>query len=137
MKIGISGKMVLMLLAVSLLLVGAMAAAMNWSFQKGFLDYSATSFTNEGGFYWASTTHATYSSSGVSATYVSFGRLLGYYNSAIVDVHGAGAQRSNHKSDIAVQADGVADVGHGSFYYHGPQGDLLRLDNMVRCVRDL
>jgi two-component system sensor histidine kinase BaeS len=31
--------MVLILLATSLLLVGAMAVAMNWSFQKGFLDY--------------------------------------------------------------------------------------------------
>ena len=39
MRIGITGKMVLVLLATSLLLVGAMAAAINWSFQKGFLDY--------------------------------------------------------------------------------------------------
>ncbi len=104
--------------------------------------FNATSFSNEAGetdwgFYWASTTHATYAGSGASATYVSFGRALGYFNSAVVDVHGAGAQRSNHKSDITVQAMGIADVGYGAFYYHGPQGDLLRLDNRVRCVRTL
>jgi hypothetical protein len=58
---------------------------------------------------------------------------LGRAGSAI----GAGAQRSNHKSDISAQADSVADEGFGSFYYHGPQGDILRLANMVRCVRNL
>ncbi len=104
--------------------------------------FNATAFTNERGetdwgYYWASTTHATFTGLGDSATYIAFGRALGYFNSALIDVHGAGAQRSNHKSNISVQSDGVADVGFGSFYYHGPQGDLLRLDNMVRCVRSL
>ncbi|MES9941811.1 MAG: DUF1566 domain-containing protein [Candidatus Thiodiazotropha sp. 6PLUC2] len=102
--------------------------------------FNATSFTNEGGeedwgAYWASTTHATSEGMGFSATYLSFGRSLGYFNSEVVDVHGAGAQRSNHKSDITFQADGSANEGFGTFYYHGPQGDILRLDNMVRCVR--
>jgi two-component system sensor histidine kinase BaeS len=39
MKLGITGKMVLILLASSILLIAAMALAMNWSFQKGFIDY--------------------------------------------------------------------------------------------------
>lgn len=39
MRIGITSKMVLVLLATSILLVGAMAAAMRLSFQKGFIDY--------------------------------------------------------------------------------------------------
>ncbi len=39
MRIGITSKMVLVLLAISTLLVGAMAAAMRLSFQKGFIDY--------------------------------------------------------------------------------------------------
>jgi len=39
MRIGITSKMVLVILATSILLVGAMAVAMRWSFQKGFIDY--------------------------------------------------------------------------------------------------
>ena len=39
MKLGITGKMVLILLATSVLLVAVMVLAMNWSFQKGFIDY--------------------------------------------------------------------------------------------------
>ena len=39
MRIGIAGKMVVILLATSSLLVAVMAVAMNWSFQKGFRDY--------------------------------------------------------------------------------------------------
>jgi len=101
----------------------------------------ATSFTNEAGekdwgFYWASTSHVNDMGLGDNGIYVAFGRALGYFNGEVVDVHGAGAQRSNGKSDITRQADGTANVGYGAFYYHGPQGDLLRLDNMVRCVRD-
>ncbi|MES9854785.1 MAG: DUF1566 domain-containing protein [Candidatus Thiodiazotropha sp. L084R] len=104
--------------------------------------FNATSFTNEGGetdwgFYWASTTHATSSGMGDAATYVAFGRALGYFNTEVVDVHGAGAQRSNHKSDITSQAQGSANEGFGAFYFMGPQGDILRLDNMARCVRTL
>jgi hypothetical protein len=72
---------------------------------------------------------------------MSFGRALGYFEQtpgagySLTDVHGAGAQRSNGKQSITGDADGSADLGSGTFYYHGPQGDILRLDNMVRCVR--
>jgi hypothetical protein len=103
--------------------------------------FNATAITSEDGktdwgYYWASTTHTSYGGHGTSGTYVSFGRALGYFDSALTDVHGAGAQRSNHKSDNT--SDGTAtalNLGYGTFYYKGPQGDILRIDNMVRCVR--
>lgn len=46
-------------------------------------------------------------------------------NYQFLDVHGAGAQRSDPK------AGNPADYPHG----HGPQGDDVRIYNYVRCVR--
>ncbi|MFI3281799.1 MAG: DUF1566 domain-containing protein [Rikenellaceae bacterium] len=44
-----------------------------------------------------------------------------------IDVHGAGSQRSDPKDgDPSVYANG-----------HGPQGDVIRINNYVRLVRDL
>jgi hypothetical protein len=91
--------------------------------------FSVTSITNEAGeadypFYWSSTTHADSSGRGSFAAYVSFGKALGYMNSW-VDVHGAGAQRSDPKTGSA------SEYPQG----HGPQGDAVRVDNYVRCVR--
>jgi len=51
---------------------------------------------------------------------------MGYMNGAWVDVHGAGAQRSDPK------AGNPADYPTG----HGPQGDAIRILNYVRLVRD-
>jgi hypothetical protein len=108
--------------------------------------FSATSFTNEEGvtdwgFYWASTTHIKYDGLGDVGIYLSFGRALGYFDQGsgaeVVDVHGAGAQRSNSKNNSAAFASGTANVGYGDFYYNGPQGDILRHDNRVRCVTDI
>ncbi len=76
------------------------------------------------GFYWSSTTHANMMS-GDHAAYVSFGEALGYMNGSWMDVHGAGAQRSDPKVDSAAQYP----TGHG------PQGDAIRGENLVRCVR--
>jgi hypothetical protein len=45
----------------------------------------------------------------------------------LLDVHGAGAQRSDPK------AGNASDFPHG----RGPQGDVIRIDNYVRCVRDI
>ena len=104
--------------------------------------FNSTAFTNEEGiedwgFYWASTTHVSNGGDGSNATYVSFGRALGYMNDAILDVHGAGAQRSNDKVNLATEpAASVITTDTSSFYIKGPQGDILRLDNKVRCVRD-
>ena len=73
--------------------------------------------------FWSSTTHANQMSGG-NATYVSFGRSLGYMNNQWIDVHGAGSQRSDPKTGSA------SDYPTG----HGPQGDAIRIENYVRCV---
>ncbi|WP_022850868.1 DUF1566 domain-containing protein [Limisalsivibrio acetivorans] len=104
--------------------------------------FSSTSFLNEEGatdwgYYWSSTTHASYGGNGRSGSYVSFGRALGYMNGNIMDVHGAGAQRSNSKqTENGEGAETALDYEGDTFYYKGPQGDIQRIDNMVRCVRD-
>ncbi len=75
-------------------------------------------------YYWTSTTH--YDGQGpVKAVYISFGEALGYMNGHWIDVHGAGAQRSDPKSG------NPADYVNG----FGPQGDAIRIDNYVRLVR--
>lgn len=94
--------------------------------------FNSTKILNEAGqedygFYWSSTTHSNWSNiSGGFASYVCFGRAMGYMN-GWEDVHGAGAQRSDPK------------VGDPSEYPtgHGPQGDAIRIFNFVRLVRDL
>jgi len=96
--------------------------------------FNTTPITNEAGqvdysYYWSSTTLINYSggTSGRAQTalYVSFGRGLGEMNGQIIDVHGAGAVRSDPK------ADGTP----GEYTTQGPQGDLQRWLNAVRCVR--
>jgi len=89
--------------------------------------FNATSIINEEGaldwgFYWSGTTHVNYQGGGQSGSYMAFGRGLGYMNSNWRDVHGAGCQRSDPKQ--------------GSPGYHGPQGDVQRVYNFVRVVRD-
>ena len=79
-------------------------------------------------YYWSNTTHANWSAmSGGNAAYVAFGRAMGYMNGEWMDVHGAGAQRSDPK------AGDPADYPTG----HGPQGDAIRIYNYVRLVRDI
>jgi hypothetical protein len=91
--------------------------------------FSISSMTNEAGqvdypFFWSSTTHIGYVNTGGNAAYISFGRAMGYMEQfgGWVDVHGAGAQRSDPKAASST----------GS---HGPQGDAVRSANYVRCVR--
>ena len=109
--------------------------------------FSATALTNEAGeadygFYWTSTTHKTSTGHGGNAVYIAFGRALGYLNAQWMDVHGAGAQRSamKEKKDISeleqsyqeapTDQEGIMAI------IHGPQGDVVRSLNYVRCVRD-
>jgi hypothetical protein len=87
--------------------------------------FDLTEITNEAGeqdwpFVWSSTTLLSYPGNVSEATYISFGRALGYMDQWM-DVHGAGAQRSDPKVDARVQ-------------YRGPQGDATRTDNYVLCV---
>lgn len=100
--------------------------------------FSTTSIIDEGGetnypFYWTSTTHLDGRKPGSAAIYIAFGEALGYMemppgsgNRQLLDVHGAGAQRSDPKSG------NPADYPYG----HGPQGDARRIYNFVRCVRN-
>jgi hypothetical protein len=103
--------------------------------------FNSTQIIDEGNnvnwaFYWSSTTHATHQdgNDGRTASYVAFGEALGWMQQppnsgtyVLLDVHGAGAQRSDPK-------DGdPADYPNG----HGPQGDVIRINNFVRAVRNV
>ncbi|MCP3990189.1 MAG: DUF1566 domain-containing protein [Actinomycetia bacterium] len=93
--------------------------------------FNLTPITNEAGesdygSHWSSTTLIAYPSVVEAATYVSFGRSLGYMEElgGWIDVHGAGAQRSDPK----VPSDETFETGAG------PQGDAVRMYNYVLCV---
>ena len=77
---------------------------------------------------WTSTSHfdGPPDIAGRAAVYVCFGRAWGYMWGQWLDVHGAGAQRSDPMSG------NPADYG----YARGPQGDQIRILNYVRCLRD-
>ena len=118
---------------------------------------SCTTITNELGkpdyaYYWSGTTHVG-GQGGAAAMYVPFGRAGGFLSERVlaggaplrgaatrpgappegtndgpvkfVDVHGAGAQRSDPKSGDPKQFP------RG----RGPQGDVIRIFNLVRLVR--
>ncbi len=98
--------------------------------------FNISSIIDEGGetnypFYWTSTTHLDGIMLGSAAIYIAFGEALGWMQEpfseeyVLLDVHGAGAQRSDPKSGDP------ADYPHG----FGPQGDVRRIYNYVRCVR--
>ena len=122
--------------------------------------FTCTSITNENyqpdyPFYWSSTTHAGMRG-GAAAMYVAFGRAAGWMSPRAaaggppersggsrgppgagqqsgqggecryVDVHGAGSQHSDPK------AGDPAMFPHG----RGPQGDVIRIYNFVRLVRN-
>ncbi|MBN1433943.1 DUF1566 domain-containing protein [Candidatus Fermentibacterales bacterium] len=101
--------------------------------------FDCTGILDEGGdpnygFYWTGTSHQSTmpGQDGTFAVYVSFGEALGWMMTpdstswVLYDVHGAGAQRSDPKCGDPAQYP------HG----HGPQGDVVRIYNFVRCVRD-
>ena len=96
----------------------------------GVLASCVVDFSNAGKnpFYWTSTTFSSQTTSdGKAAVYISFGRAMGYMSQfgGWVDVHGAGAQRSDPKTGDPSQYP----------YGHGPQGDAIRIYNYVRLVR--
>ena len=106
--------------------------------------FNCTAITDEGGnqnypFFWSSTTHL----DNMGGVYVAFGEALGYMKMpptatyyTLVDVHGAGAQRSDPKSgSINSYYLGLNQAGD-SVYGRGPQGDVQRINNFVRLVRD-
>jgi len=80
-------------------------------------------------FFWTSTTHESFLN-GQAGIYIAFGEALGWMtnsqgNYELMDVHGAGSQRSDPKN------------GDPSLYPYGrgPQGDVIRIYNYVRLVR--
>ena len=94
--------------------------------------FTVTSIVNEAGekdfpWFWTSTTHNSSSrESGRAAVYIAFGRAMGKMHGIWMDVHGAGAQRSDPKT------------GSPSRWRNGrgPQGDAIRIYNFARPVRD-
>lgn len=117
--------------------------------------FECTAFKNEigetdYGFYWSATTHGGFIGN-AEADYIAFGRASGWMSPRgpmgggpgrmggpgaepqpagageykFVDVHGAGAQR------CAPKAGDAREFPHG----HGPQGDVVRIENFVRLVR--
>jgi len=95
--------------------------------------FAATRIQNEAGqddypWYWTSTTHlaAARKDPGFEAVYIAFGRATGNMGGRWMDVHGAGAQRSDPKTGDPRQFP------RG----RGPQGDAVRINNYVRLVRD-
>lgn len=88
--------------------------------------FGISAIKNEGGekdypYYWSSTTHLDGPVPESAAVYVAFGKALGEMHGSMMDVHGAGAQRSDPKS--------------GEPMSRGPQGDMIRVENYVRAVR--
>lgn len=78
-------------------------------------------------YYWTGTTHLTGKGENAytSAVYISFGYAQGVMNDKLMDVHGAGAQRSDPKSGVIENYPKA----------HGPQGDIQMVYNYARCVR--
>ncbi len=78
-------------------------------------------------YFWTSTTHLDGRNPYDSAVYIAFGEAQGKMRGRLVDVHGAGAQRSDPK------------IGRRENYpqYFGPQGDVRYVFNYVRCVRSI
>ncbi|QRN86382.1 DUF1566 domain-containing protein [Clostridia bacterium] len=77
-------------------------------------------------YFWTSTSHLDGVNPYSYGVYFAFGEALGVMNDTLMDVHGAGAQRSDPKS------------GDESDYpsTFGPQGDIRMVYNYVRCVRN-
>ncbi len=87
--------------------------------------------TSDDFYFWSSTTHM--DGPNYWAAYFAFGEARGYMEQSpnsgsytLLNVHGAGAQRSDPKSgDPANWPNG-----------NGPQGDVVRIYNYARCVRN-
>jgi len=101
--------------------------------------FNCTQITNEGGvadypWYWSNTTFSSQSTTnGASATYMCFGRAMGYFTGiGWTDIHGAGCQRSDPKPNSFT---GYTQNGNGYYNANAPQGDAVRIYNYVRLVR--
>lgn len=109
--------------------------------------FACTAITNEGGaldypYFWTGTNFKDGTPDGVTAAYICFGRALGYMKTAgsssyrLLDVHGAGTQRSDPKSGSVTDFLLGTDAEGRPVYGRGPQGDVVRIRNFVRLVRN-
>ena len=95
--------------------------------------FNATQITNMAGqadypWYWSGTTHLKFSGAADAGVYLAFGRGTGSMDGgSVIDVHGAGCQRSDPK---------YGDAGSYPTVGNGPQGDVRRVFNFVRLVRN-
>ncbi len=94
--------------------------------------FGITSITDPDGnlqfpYFWTSTTHLDGMIPESAAAYIAFGEAQGYMHDQLMDVHGAGAQRSDPKTG---DPDNYPE-------YYGPQGDVRYVFNYVRCVRSM
>jgi len=95
--------------------------------------FGATSFNDpdgdpgQYGYYWTGSPHKDGPNPYSTAVYIAFGEAQGEMNNNLMDVHGAGSQRSDPKTGSI----------NNYPQYHGPQGDVRYVFNYVRAVRDL
>ncbi len=82
---------------------------------------------NQYPYFWTSTSHLDGTNPYTAAVYIAFGEAQGKMSNTLLDVHGAGAQRSDPKTGDPINYPS----------YFGPQGDVRYVFNNVRCVRDV
>ena len=78
-------------------------------------------------YFWTGTTHLDGVNPASGAVYVAFGEGQGKMRNQLMDVHGAGCQRSDPKSENNKQYP----------IFFGPQGDVRYVYNYVRSVRTI
>lgn len=78
-------------------------------------------------FYWTGTSHLDGANPYANGVYIAFGEGQGEMNGTLMDVHGAGCQRSDPKSG------NINDYPQ----FFGPQGDVRYVYNFVRAVRTI
>ena len=78
-------------------------------------------------YFWTGTTHLDGVNPYSGAVYIAFGEGQGKMNGTLLDVHGAGCQRSDPKSGDALDYPDFV----------GPQGDVRYVYNYVRAVRTI
>lgn len=78
-------------------------------------------------YFWTTSPHKDGPNQYSSAVYIAFGEAKGEMNGTLMDVHGAGAQRSDPKTGATTDYP----------KYFGPQGDVQRVYNHCRCVRSV
>ena len=78
-------------------------------------------------YFWTGTTHLDGINPYSGAVYIAFGEAQGEMFDSLLDVHGAGSQRSDPKTGDSANYPA----------YFGPQGDVQYIFNYVRCVRNV